>query len=107
MLATVVPGPEASRENHDLPSRPFARAIASSEKHALACGQLFWTGRPQYPFDSVWVAMPYRVLAHWAWPRGPSGSRVTRSTLPALPRDDLRTLNRRGIGSETVKNRCG
>src|SRR2546423_11028383 len=37
-----------------------------------------------FPYTTLfrsWVAMPYRVFAHWAWSRRPPGSRVTRSPL--------------------------
>ena len=38
-------------------------------RHALACGQVFCTGRPQNPFGRAWVARPRRcsVQAASAW----------------------------------------
>jgi len=46
-------------------------------RQALACGQLCWTGKPQNPFGSAWVARPRRCLAQAASASGPSGSMVT------------------------------
>ena len=46
-------------------------------RQALACGQVFWTGSPQNPLGSAWVARPRRCLAQAASASGPSGSRAT------------------------------
>ena len=46
-------------------------------RQALACGQVFWTGRPQNPLGSAWVARPRRCLAQAASASGPSGSTTT------------------------------
>ena len=55
-------------------------------RQALACGQVFWTGSPQNPLGSAWVARPRRCLAQAASASGPAGSMATSSPVTSTLR---------------------